>query len=126
MFRAALAETKVGPDPLPPQVEPLLLPVQPLPARPDLLSLALHHDGGPALPLHPVYLPCLVHLSFQLLAKAASEVEGEVLVGLLTLLHTLHEPWLRPQGQTSSWSCPSHHPPFSLLLPYQTWKMYVN
>ena len=54
MFRAALAETKVGPDPLPPQVEPLLLPVEPLPGRPDFLGLALHHDDGPALPLHSV------------------------------------------------------------------------
>ena len=75
LFRAALAETKVGPDPLPPQVKPLLLPVQPLAARPDLLGLALHHDGGPALPLHPVYPPHLIHLSFQWLDKAASEVE---------------------------------------------------
>ena len=77
LFRAALAlaETKVGPDPLPPQVEPLLLPVEPLPVRPDLLGLALHHDGGPALPLHPVDPPHLIHLPFQWLDEAASEVE---------------------------------------------------
>ena len=78
----------------------------------NLCQPSLNHDGGPALPLHPVYLPCLVHLLFQWLAQAASEVEGEVLVGLLTLLPNLHEPWLRPHGQTSRWSWTLPSPSF--------------
>ena len=122
MFRAALAETKVGPDPLPPQVEPLLLPVQPLLAHPDLLGLALHQDGGPALPLHSVNPPHLVHLPLQWLHEAASEVEGEVLVGLLTplptmgLCHMVHH----PAGATPCSplpSSPSSPPPSSTSSP---------
>ena len=85
-FGAALTRTKVGPNPLPPQVEPLLLPVEPLLARPDLPGLALHHDGGLAFPLHPVDPPHFIHLAFQWLCEAASEVEGEVLVRFLTPL----------------------------------------